>query len=65
MDLGERISSSSVSDLRKALFTVEPLSDAIMLHGRKRISARWGWAGEKSDFFSILLGASMVYGGFS
>jgi len=28
MDLGERISPSSVSDRRKALFNVEPLSDA-------------------------------------
>jgi hypothetical protein len=56
MDLGERISPSSVSDLRKALFNVEPLSDAITLYGRKSVSARWGWAGEKSDFFSILLG---------
>jgi len=28
MDLGERISPSSVSNIRKALFNVEPLSDA-------------------------------------
>jgi hypothetical protein len=55
MGLGERISPSSVSDLRKNLFNLEPLSDAITLHGRKRVLARWGWAGEKSDFFSILL----------
>ena len=40
MDLGERISPSSASDLRKALFNVEPLSDA-----RTRLA----------DFFSILL----------
>jgi len=24
-------------------------------HGKKRVSARWGWAGEKCGFFSILL----------
>jgi hypothetical protein len=23
--------------------------------GKKRVLARWGWAGEKSDFFSSLL----------
>ena len=33
----------------------EPLSDARTLHGKRRGSARQGWAGEKSDFFSILL----------
>ena len=27
-------------------------------HGKGRVSARRGWAGEKSDFFSILLGMS-------
>jgi hypothetical protein len=41
MDLGERISPARVSDLRKVLFKVEPLSDA-----------RTPLAG----FFSILLG---------
>ena len=25
------------------------------MHGKRRVSARLGWAGEKSDFFSILL----------
>ena len=40
----------------KLLFDVEPLSEARTPHGRKRVSARWGGAGEKSDFFSILLG---------
>jgi len=25
------------------------------MHGKRRVSARRGWAGEKSDFFSILL----------
>ena len=32
----------------------EPLSEARTPQGKKRVSARWGWAGEKSDFFSIL-----------
>jgi hypothetical protein len=40
MGLGERINPSSVSDLRKALFNVELLSDA-----RTKLA----------DFFSILL----------
>ena len=39
----------------KLLLSVEPLSDARMPHGKRRVSARRGWAGEKSDFFSILL----------
>jgi len=34
---------------------VEGLNDARTLHGKWRISARLGWAGEKGDFFSILL----------
>lgn len=33
---------------------VEPLNDARMPHGKKCVSARWGWAGKKSDFFRIL-----------
>jgi len=40
MDLDEWISPSSVSDIRKALFNVKPLSDA-----RTKLA----------DFFSILL----------
>ena len=39
----------------KFLLTVEGLSDARMLPGKKRVSARQGWAGEMSDFFSIRL----------
>jgi len=54
MDLGERISPSSTSDLRNALFSVELLSEARTLHGKRRVLARRGWAGEKSDFFSFL-----------
>ena len=55
MDLGERKIPSSASGLRKTLFNVEPLSDARTMHGKRRVLARRGRAGEKSDFFSILL----------
>jgi hypothetical protein len=34
---------------------VEGLSDTRTMHGERRVSARQGWAGEKSGFFSILL----------
>jgi hypothetical protein len=34
---------------------VELLSDMRTPLGERRVSARRGWAGEKSDFFSILL----------
>jgi hypothetical protein len=54
MDLGERISPARVSDFRKVLVNVEPLSDARTMTWEKRVSARTGWAGEKGDFFSIL-----------
>ncbi len=53
IDLGERKSPSSASEFPKTL--VELLSDARTLHGKWRVLARRGWAGEKSDFFSILL----------
>jgi hypothetical protein len=33
---------------------VEGLSDARTMHGKRRVLARRGRAGEKSDFFSIL-----------
>jgi hypothetical protein len=33
----------------------EPLSEARTPHGKRRVSARRGRAGEKGDFFSILL----------
>jgi hypothetical protein len=33
---------------------VEPLNEARTMHGKRRVSARRGWAGEKIDFFSIL-----------
>jgi hypothetical protein len=41
---------------RRTLRYVEPLGDARTMHGKRHVSARLGWAGEKSDFFSILLG---------
>jgi len=34
---------------------VEGLNDARTKHGKWRVPARWGWAGEKSAFFSILV----------
>jgi len=34
---------------------VEPLSDARTKPGARCVSARRGWAGEKRDFFTILL----------
>jgi hypothetical protein len=47
----------------RCALNVERLSDARTMPGERRVSdfgelsraARWGWAGEKSDFFSILL----------
>ena len=33
---------------------VEDAFEARTKHGKRRVSARRGWAGEKSDFFSIL-----------
>ena len=34
---------------------VEDLNDARMKPGERRVLARWGWAGEKADFFNVLL----------
>ena len=42
-------------EARRTLRYVEPLSDARTPLGERRVSAREGWVGEKSDFFSILL----------
>ena len=56
MGLGERKSPSCASDLREFLQYVEGLNDARTMHGKRRVSARRGWAGEKGDFFSTLLG---------
>jgi hypothetical protein len=55
MDLGERKSPSSASDLRESFWCVEGLNDARTKHGERCVSARPGRAGEKRDFFSILL----------
>src|SRR5882672_10942195 len=55
MDLGERISPASVSDLRKVLFNVELLSDATTPLGERCVLAHRGGAGENRDFFSVLL----------
>ncbi len=42
-------------EARRTLRYVEPLNDKRTMHGNRRVSARRGWAGEKGDFFSILL----------
>jgi hypothetical protein len=39
---------------------VEDLNDARTLLGKKRVLARWGWAGEKGDFFSSLQGEDFL-----
>jgi hypothetical protein len=49
--------AAASEEARRTLRYVEPLSDARSLQGKRRVSARLGWAGEKSDFFNILLGA--------
>ena len=48
------------SDIENLNWYVEPLSDARTPDGNRRVSARWGWAGKKSDFFSILLEDAVV-----
>ena len=47
--------AAASEEAKGTLRYVEPLSDARTLHGNRRVSARQGRAGEKSDFFSILL----------
>src|SRR4029077_19314986 len=56
MILGERKNPLSVLGPSGRYPHVEPLSDARTTHGKRRVSARQGWAAEKSDFFSILPG---------
>jgi hypothetical protein len=51
-------------EARRTLRYVEPLSDARTLHGKRRGSARQVWAGEKSDFFSILLAKPVTVDSF-
>jgi hypothetical protein len=54
-------SKAAVSEeVRRTLRYVEPLSEARTPHGKRRVSARRGLAGEKSDFFSILLAAGLT-----
>ena len=46
--------AAASEEARRTLRYVEPLSEARTMLGERRVSARRGWAGEKSDFFSIL-----------
>ena len=48
----ERIGTLPPADLDRY---VEDLNDVRTLHGTRRVSARQGWAGEKGEFFSVLL----------
>ena len=47
--------AAASEEARRTLRYVEPLSAARTPHGKRRVSARRGRAGEKGDFFSILL----------
>jgi hypothetical protein len=47
--------AAASKEARRTIRYVESLREARMPHGKMRVLARWGWAGEKSDFFSILL----------
>ena len=47
---------TAIPTSEKPLLNVEPLSDARTLPGERRVLAHRGWAGDKRDFFSILLG---------
>jgi len=53
----KRLSSKAAAseEARRTLRYVELLSEARTPLGERRVSARRGWAGEKSDFVSILL----------
>ena len=42
---------------------VEALNDARTKHGKRHVSACRGWAGEMSDFFSLLLVSVTKRGG--
>jgi len=54
--LKKTVSKAAASEDRKRTLQgyVEDLNDARATHGKRRVSARLGWAGEKSGFFSIL-----------
>ena len=47
--------AAASEEAKRTLRYVEPLREVRTPLGEKRVSARGGWAGEKSDFFSILL----------
>jgi hypothetical protein len=51
-------------EARRTLRYAEPLSDARTLHGKRRGSARQVWAGEQSDFYSILLAKPVTVDSF-
>ena len=51
---------TAFSASEKLLLTVEPLSEARTKPGERCVLAHQGWAGEKSDFFNILLAALNV-----
>ncbi len=53
--LANRKSPPVLPSFEKPLLNVELLSEARTPHGKGRVSTRRGRAGEKSDFFSILL----------
>jgi hypothetical protein len=52
MNLGERISPFSISNIRGVPRNVESLSDVRTTHEKWRVSARRGREGEKSDCFA-------------
>jgi hypothetical protein len=47
--------SRAAKQLLSQVGYVEDAFEARTMPGERRVSARRGWAGEKSDFFSILL----------
>ncbi len=49
------IKAAACSEAQRTLRYVEPLSEVRTPHGKRRVSAHRGRAGEKGDFFSILL----------
>jgi hypothetical protein len=55
MELGERKSPTALPTSQELLLNVEGLNDERTPHGTRRVSARWGWAGEERDFFSTPL----------
>jgi hypothetical protein len=57
MDLGERKNPSSMPISESLNRYVEDFDEPRTTHGERRASARRGRAGEKGDFFSILIGA--------